>query len=64
VTLGLAMLDMEMGNQAYRLPEVEPGVYSRSEPGLVMVGHWGVSFEIRPPGGQGFTVTFVDRAGG
>ena len=64
VTATFAMLDMEMGQQAYRLPEVGPGVYSRSAPALVMVGHWGLSFAIAPRGGQPFSVLVVDRATG
>jgi copper transport protein len=64
VISGFAMLDMEMGQQSYQLPEVSPGVYQRSAPALVMVGHWGLSFEITPPGRQPFTVQFVDRATG
>jgi copper transport protein len=58
------MLDMEMGPLAYNLPEVSPGLYQRSEPALVMVGHWGLAFEITPPGDTPFTVTVIDRAGG
>ena len=59
-----AMLDMEMGQISYHLPETAPGVYGRSEPALVMVGHWGLTFEVRPPGAEPFTVLVVDRAGG
>jgi copper transport protein len=58
------MLDMEMGTQRYVLPERAPGLYERNAPALVMVGHWGLSFEITPPGLQPFTFTFVDRAAG
>jgi copper transport protein len=64
VTLTFAMLDMEMGEQAYVMRETSPGVYQHSAPALVMVGHWGLSFEITPPGGQPFTVILVDKAGG
>ncbi len=64
VTTGVAMLDMEMGQQAYHLSETAPGVYRHSAPALVMVGHWGLSFEIRPPGSTPFTVTLLDRANG
>ena len=46
VTTSVAMLDMEMGQQAYRLAETAPGVYSHSAPALVMVGHWGLSFDV------------------
>ena len=64
VTTTFTMLDMEMGQQGYRLQEVSPGVYSQSKPALVMVGHWGLTFEIAPPGKQPLTVQFVDRANG
>jgi copper transport protein len=53
---------MEMGTQEYRLAEVQPGVYAHAAPALVMVGHWGLSFEIQPPGRPPFTVLLVDRA--
>jgi copper transport protein len=58
------MLDMEMGEQSYQLKEVRPGVFSKSAPALVMVGHWGLRFEVTPPGGKPFVVTLVDKAGG
>jgi copper transport protein len=58
------MLDMEMGDQTYQFQEVAPGLYQRGTPALVMVGHWGLSFEITPPGGEPFTVLLVDRATG
>jgi copper transport protein len=64
VTAGFTMLDMEMGRQAYQLAETSPGVYSHSAPALVMVGHWGLSFEIQPPGKQPFDVLLVDKANG
>jgi copper transport protein len=64
VIAGFAMLDMEMGTQTHVLPERESGLYELSTPALVMVGHWGLSFEITPPGKQPFTVVFVDRAAG
>ena len=64
VIAAFAMLDMEMGTQSAVLPERAPGVYERSAPALVMVGHWGLSFEITPPGHQPFTITLVDRATG
>jgi copper transport protein len=62
VTSTFAMLDMEMGQQGYRLKETAPGVYSRSAPALVMVGHWGLDFEVEPRGGKPFSVLLVDRA--
>jgi copper transport protein len=58
------MLDMEMPSQSYRLAEPAPGVYTHNGPALVMVGHWGLSFDIAPRGAQPFTVLFVDRANG
>lgn len=64
VVSGFTMLDMEMGSQSYALVETSPGVYSRSVPALVMVGHWGLSLDITPPGKTPFTVLFVDRANG
>jgi copper transport protein len=64
VVARFTMLDMEMGTQGYRLVEVGPGRYTHSGPALVMVGHWGLSFEITPRGGQPFTVSLLDRAGG
>lgn len=64
VTASFAMLNMEMGQQAYRLAETAPGVYRHSAPALVMVGHWGLEFEIRPPGRSPFDVLLLDRATG
>lgn len=66
VTTSFAMLDMEMGQQAYQLKEAAPapGIYSRTTPALVMVGHWGLSFQIEPPGQKPFTVLVLDKAGG
>jgi copper transport protein len=58
------MLDMEMGEQSYRFSEVRPGVFSRSAPALVMVGHWGLVFEVAPPGAKPFVITLLDKAGG
>jgi copper transport protein len=64
VVVGATMLDMEMGTQSYALTETSPGVYSHAAPALVMVGHWGLSFEVTPKKGQPFTVLLVDRANG
>ena len=64
VTLGFAMLDMVMGNQTYRLPERSPGVYAQPAAALVMVGHWGLTFTVSPPGAPSFTALVVDQAGG
>ncbi|HWK25927.1 MAG TPA: hypothetical protein VNS09_05150, partial [Solirubrobacter sp.] len=64
VTAGFAMLDMEMGRQAYELQESEPGVYGHEAPALVMAGHWGLTLDVEPPGAAPFTVTVLDRVGG
>jgi copper transport protein len=58
------MLDMEMGEQSYRFRELRPGVFAKSAPALVMVGHWALQFEVTPPGGKPFVVTLLDKAGG
>jgi copper transport protein len=51
VTAKFTMLDMEMQQQAYNLPEQSPGLFARANtPALVMVGRWGITFDIRPPG--------------
>jgi copper transport protein len=65
VTVRFEMLDMEMGNQEFRLTETRPGVYARpANPALVMVGHWGLSFQVDPKDGPPFTVLVVDRTAG
>jgi copper transport protein len=64
VVATFTMLDMEMPAQSYRLSESKPGLYAHSAPALVMVGRWGLSFDIRPRGAQPFTVLFLDRANG
>jgi copper transport protein len=58
------MLDMDMGEQSYQLRELRPGTFSKTVPALVMVGHWGLQFEVTPPGAQPFVVTLLDRASG
>jgi copper transport protein len=58
------MLDMDMQQQAYTLTEGPPGTYSRSMPALVMVGHWGLSFQVEPKGSTPFTVIVEDKAEG
>ena len=58
------MLDMDMQQQAYTLTEGPPGTYSRSTPALVMVGHWGLEFQVQPRVGAPFTVVIVDKAEG
>ena len=64
VVASFLMLDMEMGTQAYRLTEIAPGTYAHAAPALVMVGHWGLSFDITPRGRPPFDVLLVDRANG
>jgi copper transport protein len=64
VTATFAMLDMEMGQQAYDLKESSAGVYRHAAPALVMVGHWGITFDVEPPGGRPFEAVLVDRANG
>jgi copper transport protein len=64
VTLEFAMLDMQMANQQFQLDETSPGVYARPAPALVMVGHWGLSFNVTPKSGPPFTALVVDRAAG
>jgi copper transport protein len=64
VTVTFNHLEMEMPQQEYQLAEVGPGVYSRAAPALVMVGKWGLSFQVSPPGGPPLTVLIVDQANG
>ena len=47
-----------------RRTEQAPGRYARTEPALVMVGHWGLRFSVTPPSGNPFVVTVVDKAAG
>jgi copper transport protein len=58
------MLDMEMGEQSFRFPERKPGMFVKSAPALVMVGHWALQFEVTPSGAQPFVVTLLDKASG
>ena len=64
VTLRFSMLDMEMQSLEYRLHEVRPGLYERSEPTLVMVGRWGLTLTLSPLRGSPVSVALVDRASG
>jgi copper transport protein len=64
VTLAFNHLEMEMPPQQYALRETAPGVYSRSAPALVMVGRWGLTYQIAPPGHPPFTALIVDQANG
>ena len=58
------MLDMEMGTQSYVMRERAPGVYRLTRPALVMVGHWGLQFQIAPRGAAPFTIVLEDHAEG
>ena len=64
VTLLLNHLEMEMPQQEYQLTETQPGVYSRAASALVMVGRWGLTFQVTPPHGPPFTALIVDQADG
>ena len=64
VTLAFNHLQMEMPQQEYQLQEVQPGVYSRAAPALVMVGRWGLTFQVTPRNGPPFTALIVDQANG
>jgi hypothetical protein len=55
---------MEMGTQSYALKETASGVYTHAAPALVMVGHWGLAFNVTPKDGAPFSVLLVDRANG
>jgi copper transport protein len=64
VMLTFNHLEMQMPQQEYQLKEVQPGIYSRAASALVMVGKWGLSFQITPPGAPPFTALIVDQANG
>jgi copper transport protein len=64
VTLALNHLEMQMPQQQYELRETTPGVYARTAPALIMVGKWGLSFNVAPPGVPPFTALIVDQANG
>jgi copper transport protein len=64
VTLTFSHLEMEMAPQQYQLRETRPGLYSRAAPALIMVGKWGLSFQVSPPGQPSFTALIVDQADG
>jgi hypothetical protein len=55
---------MEMPNQEYQLREIRPGLYSRAAPALVMVGLWGLTFQITPRDGPPFSALILDQANG
>jgi copper transport protein len=64
VTLTFNHLEMEMPQQEYQLTEIQPGLYSRAAPALVMVGKWGLTFQVQPPHALPFTALIVDEANG
>ena len=64
VNVQFNMLDMQMPQQEYALAETSPGVYTRKAAPLVMVGHWGLTFDVTPQHGTPFAGTIVDRANG
>jgi len=64
VTLLFNHLEMQMPTQEYQLTETAPGVYSRAAPALVMVGRWGLTFQVTPKHGLPFTALIVDQANG
>jgi copper transport protein len=64
VTLAFNHLEMEMPEQDYALRETSPGLYSRAAPALIMVGKWGLSFNVTPRGARPFTALIVDEAEG
>jgi hypothetical protein len=43
---------------------VRPGRYRRSALALLMVGNWGVTFEVTPRAGEPYSLLLVDRAKG
>ena len=64
VTVTFNHLEMQMPQQQYTLSEVRPGLYSRKAPALVMVGKWGLSFQVTPKSGAPFSAFIVDQANG
>jgi copper transport protein len=64
VTLTFNHLEMEMPTQEYQLTETQPGLYTRAAPALVMVGKWGLTFQITPKSGPPLTALIVDEANG
>jgi copper transport protein len=65
VTATFTMLDMEMPQQEFTLPQQSQGAYQRANvPALVMVGRWGVNFNITPPGATPLQVLLLDHANG
>jgi copper transport protein len=64
VLLTLNHLEMQMPQQEYQLREIGPGLYSRSAPALIMVGKWGLDFQVTPRGAPAFSALIVDQANG
>jgi copper transport protein len=65
VTAKFTMLDMEMQQQEFSLPQQSEGSYARGNvPALVMVGRWGVGFNVTPPGAAPLQVLLLDHASG
>ncbi len=64
VTLAFNHLEMQMPQQEYQLRETNPGVYARAAAALVMVGKWGLTFQVTPASGPPFTALIVDQANG
>jgi copper transport protein len=64
VTLTFAMTTMQMPDQEYQLTETRPGIYSRATPALVMVGKWGLTFQVAPRGAPPFSALVIDQANG
>ena len=58
--------DARHGDGQPGIPSVgdEPGLYTHAAPALVMVGHWGLSFNVAPRGHAPFDVLLVDKANG
>jgi copper transport protein len=64
VTLAFNHLEMEMPQQEYQLTETKAGIYSHAAAALVMVGRWGLTFNVTPKSGPPFTAVIVDQANG
>jgi hypothetical protein len=64
VTLLFNHLEMQMPQQEYQLAETQPGLYSRTALALVMVGRWGLTFQVAPRHSLPFTALVVDQANG
>jgi copper transport protein len=64
VTLTFDMTTMQMPQQEYQLAETRPGLYARAAPALVMVGEWGLTFQIAPRSGPPFSALILDQANG